>query len=96
MTNGNDHVHIPHPVEQTKEQWTWLTIARTLTDDGRFEEALATCEQAICLAPNDIDAWCEKGFILSHSWFGRKEEPRVAYEYALADYRSESVQELSV
>src|SRR5690242_2115838 len=82
MPSGNHPVDPVDASEPTYE--SWLSIARTLTVAGRFDEALAACQQAITLAPGVIDAYCEKGFILSHNWWGREEAPEPAYEQGLA------------
>ena len=52
-----------------------------LSNLGRFEEALAACDRALALDPNDA-SWNNKGNALND--LGRYEEALAAYDRALA------------
>src|SRR5205823_15061427 len=57
----------------------WLT--NTLNKQGRYEEAIEACEQAIRLDPNDAGAYSSKGVALNGQ--GRYEEAIKACEQAI-------------
>lgn len=60
---------------------TLYSQAASLLELGRFEEALATIERGILLAPKQANVYYGKGSILRE--FGRFEEALVAYEQSL-------------
>jgi tetratricopeptide (TPR) repeat protein len=62
-----------------KEQW--LNEGSVLINLKRYEEALAACEQAIRLDPNDARAYTGKGLALRN--LKRHEEALVAYDQAI-------------
>lgn len=60
----------------------WNDRGVTLSEQGRYQEALEACEEALKLWPNFPEAWNNKGAILSE--LGRCQEALEAYEMALS------------
>lgn len=60
--------------------WSNLGLAQQL--NGKLDEALASFERALALAPNFVDAWYNGGVTLNH--LGRNALAKAAYERVLA------------
>ncbi|MFL5697002.1 MAG: tetratricopeptide repeat protein, partial [Ktedonobacteraceae bacterium] len=59
----------------------WLNEEATLDGLGRYEEALAVCEQAMHLDPNNAITYLNKGNALKY--LSRYEEALASYERAI-------------
>lgn len=64
---------------KTAEQW--MEEAYALLESERHEEALAACDRAIALDPDDAWAWFSKGYVLCG--LQRYEESLAAYDRAI-------------
>jgi len=60
----------------------WFNQGVTLSELGRYEEALANFDQLISLQPNDYQAWNNRGFVLSE--LGRHEEALANFDQVIS------------
>lgn len=59
----------------------WASLCTTLLDAEQYEDALAACDQAVGLYPNDPEAWHNRGDVLAA--LDRHAEALVSYEQTL-------------
>ena len=72
----------PHQPKTLSTASDWLVQCNTLYTLGRYEEALASCDQAISLQPDLAAAWFSRGALL-HNNLERYEEALVSHEQAI-------------
>ncbi|MEQ8961479.1 MAG: tetratricopeptide repeat protein [Coleofasciculus sp. C2-GNP5-27] len=60
----------------------WFNQGVTLSELGRYEEALAHYDQAISLQPDFYQAWCNRGGVLNE--LGRNEEALINLDQAIS------------
>ena len=72
----------PTPQPSSPIASDWLDQGERLFDIGRYEEALASYDQAISLQPDSFPAWNNRGVILGN--LGRYEEALTSYDQAIS------------
>ena len=65
----------------SNEAQEWNNKGVDLGKNGRIEEALAACDQALKIDPEFVEAWINKGSALNE--LGRHQEAIEAYDQAL-------------
>ncbi len=84
LTVGQSKSVDPPPMPQLSSPIAsdWLDEGKKLFELGRYEEATASCNQAIALQPENATAWVIRGALL-HNNLGRYEEALASHEQAI-------------
>jgi tetratricopeptide (TPR) repeat protein len=72
---------IPEPVINLDDAETWFEKGNSLYLEGRYQEAIASYDNALKFKPDNHDAWCNRGSALGN--LGRLEEAIASCDEAL-------------